>query len=97
MFTNDNGDTPDVDLEYNRLVQMYKVDDVLGTRTFTYDQALRPHRETIDGSLYDKRITREYCERGFDEATEGWIEPYEPRLRSLQVGTTIDPAADSRR
>ena len=67
----------------------------LGTRTFLYDNSLRPHRDIISGSLYSKRVTREYFLMSTGDGDgDGPVEVNEARLRSLQVGTSGDPDAD---
>ena len=59
--------TPAVGFTYNRLGQQKTVADVVGTRTFAYNNYLQILSETIDGSsggLYSKTISRSYAASG---------------------------------
>ena len=49
--------TPDVTYAYNRAGKLSQVTDVVGTRTFTYNNTLDEVSETITG-LYSKTLTR---------------------------------------
>ncbi len=72
--------TPDVNFTYTRTGQKATATDAAGTRAFTYTSALAEDTEHIDGSLYDKVITRKYDSVG--------------RSGGFQIGTTNDADAD---
>ncbi len=62
--------TPELTYSYNRLGQPATVTDAVGTRTFTYNDAMQPLSESINGSgggLFSKTITRSYQGSGAGE------------------------------
>jgi hypothetical protein len=83
--------TPDVTFTYDRAGRQKTIDDVVGTRTFSYRDSspddMQLATETIDGSsggLYTNLITRKYASSG--DAVG--------RFTGLQVGTTGTPNQD---
>lgn len=85
--------TPDVAITYKRFGAQHTVTDAAGTRTFTYNAALRPDQEQLDATYYGSRILTRLYDVGLDLASTPSSVP--GRSSGFKLGTAATPDADT--